>query len=136
MLFQENLCACRSCARWFHRSCFVGLNAISSHRDLINTSSTIMHSRRLFNLFTPCGVILHCNRYKVRIVPYIAELLQMLGLAFFGLFVQLSKSLVLARFLPAPGFCESRVSVSDYLSFLDFFSRASLLSLLLSQPYT
>ena len=42
------------------------------------------------------------NRYNVQIVPCIAQLVQILGLAFFGLFVQLSKSLALSRFLPAP----------------------------------
>ena len=48
-------------------------------------------------------VVSSWNRYKVRIVSCIAELLQILGLAFLKLFVQLSM-LLLSRFLHAPGF--------------------------------
>ena len=41
---RKSWCACRSCARWFHRSCLVVQNARSARRDLIITSSTVVHS--------------------------------------------------------------------------------------------
>jgi len=44
----------------------------------------------------------------------------MLGLDFLELFVQLSTSLILSTFLPAPGFYEVRVPVPGYLSLMDF----------------
>ena len=54
------------------------------------------------------------------IVSCIADLLlQMLGLAFLELFVQLSTLLILSRFLPAPGFNEGRVPVPSYLYLMD-----------------
>jgi len=79
-------------------------------------------------------VVSSWNRYKVWIVPCIAELLQMLGLALLGLFVQLSTLLVLSRFLPAPGFYEGRVPVPSYFFLIDFYTWASLLSQLDLQP--
>ena len=48
---RKSWCACRSCARWFHRSCLVVRNARSSRQDLIITSSTVVHSGRLATLF-------------------------------------------------------------------------------------
>ena len=73
-------------------------------------------------------VVSSWNRYKVRIVSCIAKLLQMLGLAFHELFVQLSTLLFLSRFLPAPGFYEGRVPVPSCLSLMDSCAWASLLS--------
>ena len=54
----KSWCACQSCARWYHCSCFVPRNARSARRDSIITSSTVIHSGRLVTLFTSCGVIL------------------------------------------------------------------------------
>jgi len=85
---RKSLCACLSCAHWFHLSCFVVLNARSARRDLIITSSTVVYSGRLATLFTSCGVILK-SLYSPNCVMH-SELLQMLGLAFLKLFVQLS----------------------------------------------
>jgi len=67
------------------------------------------------------------NRYKFRIVSCIAELLQMLGLVFLELFVQLSTLLIFPKFLPAPGFYMGRVPVPGYLSLIDSCAWASLL---------
>jgi len=94
---RKSMCACLSCARWFHRSCFAVLNARSARRDLTITSSTVVHSGRLATLFTSQVAVSSWNRYKVRIASCIAELLQMLGLAFLELFVQLSTLLILSR---------------------------------------
>jgi len=55
--------------------------------------------------------VLFWNRCKVQIVPCIAELLQMLGLAFLWMLILVSTSLALSRFLPAPGFYEGCVPV-------------------------
>jgi len=57
---RKSWCACRSCARWFYRSCLVVRKAKSTRRDLIIRimSSTFVHSGRLATLFTSCCVIL------------------------------------------------------------------------------
>ena len=49
----------------------------------------------------------------------IAELLQVLGLAFLELFVLLSMLLILSRSLPAPGIYEGHVPVPGYLYLMD-----------------
>ena len=106
---RKSWCACQSCARWFHRFCLVARHARSARRDLLITSSTVVHSGRLATLWL---LAVSCwNRYKVRIVSCIAELLLMLSLAFLELFVLLSTLLILSRFLPAPGFYEGCVPV-------------------------
>jgi len=63
---RKSSCACRSCARWFHRSCFVVPNAGSTRRDLIITSNTVVLSRRLATLFTYW--VSSWNYYKVQII--------------------------------------------------------------------
>jgi len=47
---RKSLCACQSC--------FVVLNDRSACRDLIITSSTVVHSGRFATVFTSCGVVL------------------------------------------------------------------------------
>ena len=56
---------------------------------------------------------------KSKLCHALLELLQMLGLVFLELFVQLSTLLILLRFLPAPGFYEGRVPVPAYLYLMD-----------------
>ena len=60
---RKSWCACRSCAGWFYRSCLVVRNARSARRDLIITSSTVVHFRLYIYIRARVGVHVHsCRR--------------------------------------------------------------------------